>query len=251
MQLSIDGKIVTAQNGEYVLQVAQRNGIEIPTLCHHPAVEPWGGCRLCVVEITHADWGGWKGLVTACLYPVQEGLIVSTANEKVRTVRAGILDLLLARCPESELIQNLSRQYGIEKTSFIPRPNPDLCILCGLCVRICEKIGASAISTIGRGIDKIISVPYETEENYACVGCLSCATICPTGEITFTQDERTRSIWGRTFELVYCEDCGVAIGTPEQLKHYSERSGLDMSYFTKCDRCRNREAAARFARITF
>lgn len=251
MQLSIDGKTITAQAGEYVLQVAQRNGIEIPALCHHPAVEPWGGCRLCVVEITHADWKGWKGLVTACLYPVQEGLIISTCNEKVREVRAGLLDLLLARCPESTLIQNLAREYGIEKTSFEPRKDADICILCGLCVRICEKIGTSAISTIGRGIDKLISVPYETEAFSACIGCLSCAKICPTGEITFTEDENFRSIWNHNFELVRCEECGAVIGTPEQLEHYSQRSGLDMSYFTKCSDCRNSEAAARFARITF
>jgi bidirectional [NiFe] hydrogenase diaphorase subunit len=251
MELTIDGKTVTAQQGEYVLDVARRNGIDIPTLCHHPAVEPWGGCRLCMVEITHPDWKGWTGLVTACLYLAENGLIVSTNTEKVRQVRAGVLDLLLARCPESKLIQDLAREYGIEKTSFEPRKAPDLCILCGLCVRICEKVGASAISTIGRGVDKLVSVPYETDVSSACVGCLACANICPTGAITFTQDDVHRSIWNRNFELVRCEDCGEPIGTPEQLDHYAARSGLDRSYFNKCDNCRNREAAARFARVTF
>lgn len=251
MQLTIDKKTVIARRGEYLLGVAQRNDIEIPTLCHHPAVEPWGGCRLCLVEITHPDWKGWTGLVTACLYPVEEGLIVSTNTEKVHQVRAGVLDLLLARCPESTLIQSLARQYGIEKTSFVPRKAPDLCILCGLCVRICERIGASAISTIGRGVEKLVSVPYETAVSAACVGCLSCANICPTGAIAFSESEHCRTIWSRNFELVHCEECKAVIGTPEQLEHFAQRSGLDRSYFTKCDSCRNREAAARFVRVTF
>ena len=251
MELLIDGKTVTAQPGEYVLDVARRNGIEIPTLCHHPAVEPWGGCRLCMVEITHPDWKGWTGLVTACLYLAENGLIVSTNAEKVRHVRTGVLDLLLARCPESVLIQDLAREYGIQKTSLEPRKAPDLCILCGLCVRICETVGASAISTIGRGVDKLVSVPYERAASAACIGCLACANICPTGAITFVQDDVHRSIWNHNFELVRCEDCGEAIGTPEQLDHFAERSDLERSYFAKCDNCRNREAAARFARVTF
>jgi NADH dehydrogenase/NADH:ubiquinone oxidoreductase subunit G len=204
-----------------------------------------------MVEITHPDWKGWTGLVTACLYPVQEGLVVSTNTERVRQVRASVLDLLLARCPESTLIQNLAREYGIEKTSFVPRKAPDLCILCGLCIRICEKIGASAISSIGRGVEKLVSVPYETVASAACVGCLSCANICPTGAIEFSESENFRTIWGRSFELTHCEECGAVIGTPEQLNHFAQRSGLDRSYFSKCDNCSNREAAARFMRVTF
>jgi bidirectional [NiFe] hydrogenase diaphorase subunit len=251
MHLTIDKQIVSAQRGESVLEVARRNGIEIPTLCYHPAVDSWGGCRLCMVEITHPDWKGWSGLVTACLYPVEEGLVVSTNTNKVRRVRAGVLDLLLARCPDSLLIQNLAREYGIEKTSFVPRSAPDLCILCGLCVRICEKIGAGAISTIGRGVEKLVSVPYEIEATAACIGCLSCASVCPTGAITFEQSDVHRSIWNRNFELVRCQECGAVLGTPEQMAHFSQRSGLDISYFNTCDTCRNREAAGRFARVTF
>ena len=96
INLEIDGRCLQAAEGMTVLEVARREGVPIPTLCHHEAVEPAGACRLCLVEITHPDWKGWKGLVTSCLYPVEEGLQVTTDNDEIRNARRTILDLLLA-----------------------------------------------------------------------------------------------------------------------------------------------------------
>ena len=78
MQLTINDKQCEAAEGQTIFEVARDNGIEIPTLCHHDALEPRGACRLCVVEITHPKWPGWKKLVTSCVYPVQDGLVVQT-----------------------------------------------------------------------------------------------------------------------------------------------------------------------------
>ena len=251
MNLTIDNKTVTAQDGQYILQVARENGIGIPTLCDHKGVEPWGGCRLCLVEITMESWDGWSNLVTSCLYPVKEGLIVSTNSPKVREARAVVLDLLIARCPEVELLRQLGRAYGVNETSFPKRENPDKCILCGICVRVCDAVGAVAISTVGRGVDKLISVPLAEENLSTCVGCLSCAHACPTGQITFEESDDHRKIWGIDFTVAKCPECGKPMGTPEQLKHFAKTSGLGDSYFEICGECQNKHTADRYASITF
>jgi bidirectional [NiFe] hydrogenase diaphorase subunit len=251
MELTINGKKVTAEPGEFILQVARRNGIGIPTLCHHEGVPPWGGCRVCIVEISHPDWPGWSRIVTSCLYPAEDGLVVDTNSEKVRQTRAVTLDLLLARCPDSPEIQALARSYGIEETSFQKREHPDLCILCGLCVRVCQAVGAGAIATVGRGIDKMVEVPFESVDYAACIGCLACATNCPTHAIEFEETENSRTIWNRDFELVRCVECGEPIGTPQQLDFYAEKTGLPRSYFDKCEKCQRKEAAVGFKKVVF
>ena len=106
--LTIDGRPLTAEPGAFVLDVARRAGIAIPTLCHHPDLEPAGACRLCVVEVGHADWSGWTGLVTACLYPVAPGLIVQTHSPRVLAARRRVLALLAAHCPRSAEIRALA-----------------------------------------------------------------------------------------------------------------------------------------------
>ena len=251
MKITIDGKTVTFEKDEYILQVARRNGIGIPTLCDHSGVEPWGGCRLCLVEVTREDWDGWSTLVTSCLYPCKEGLIVYTNSEKVREARAVVLDLLIARCPEVELLQQLGRTYGITETSFIKRKEADRCILCGLCVRVCESIGATAISTVGRGVHKLVSVPLAEENLSTCVGCLTCAINCPTDAIPYEESDNHRKIWNMEFTVAKCAGCGKPIGTPQQLKHFAEKTGLGESYFQYCQDCNNKKTADKYASVTF
>lgn len=245
VELTIDGRKYKAQKSEVILDVARRNGIHIPTLCFHDCLEGWGACRLCMVEITKTSWDGWSKLVTSCLYPVEQGLIISSASEKVLLVRRTVLDLLLARCPGSEMIQELAAEYDIEDTSFHALVKDDDCILCGLCVRLCEMQGTSAIATINRGVEKVVDTPF-SEPNSDCIGCLVCARNCPTGNIDFEESPGKRKIWGSEFDLNICPVCGKAHITVPQAYFYAKKSGLPVEYFEKCDECRRKETARKF-----
>lgn len=247
--LTINGKRVKGEPGEYLLATARRAGISIPTLCEHKAVEPFGSCRLCVVEVTRESWKGWKGIMTACLYPAAEGLIVETDSERVRHVRRNVLDLLLARCPESALIQKLAAEHGVHETSFTPRESPDLCILCGLCTRVCESAATAAISTVKRGHDREVGTPWGGPPP-DCIGCLACAHICPTGHITHRDRGLTREIWGRTFELARCAGCGKPLPiTQDQAAFLAKRQAMDPRYFSRCPECQRQETAGTLGRL--
>ena len=247
--MTINGKRVEARDGEMVLDTARREGIEIPTLCVHDAVEPFGACRLCLVEVTKPAWKGWKGLMTACLYPAASDLIIETHSERVMQVRSAVLDLLLARCPGSKLIQRMAADHGVEQTSFTERPDADLCILCGLCTRICEKAATSAITTVNRGHERCIGTPFDGAPP-DCIGCLACAHICPTGHIQFSEGGLERSIWGRTFKLKRCVTCGKPLPiTEEQAEFHVAEQELDESYFSRCANCQRQDTARAFGRI--
>jgi NADH dehydrogenase/NADH:ubiquinone oxidoreductase subunit G len=243
--ITIDGKIFTAQEGDTILKVARKAGIHIPTLCYKEWIEPHGACRLCSVEITRPSWNSWCKVVTACNHPAQDGLIVYTASERILNVRKTLLDLLLARCPETPLIQKLSAEYGITKTSLVPREKPDDCILCGLCIYACEAVGAYAITTISRGIWKEVATPFQ-EGNDACIGCASCAQVCPTNFIKYEDKDKMRHIWHRDFKMLSCSSCGRAFITERQMEHFAERSNLPRSYFEKCELCHKKETAQKF-----
>ena len=143
VNITIDGMACKGAPGATVLQVARDNGIEIPTLCHNESLGPEGRCRLCMVEVKK---GTRVRLVTSCLYPVEEGLQVQTQTEKVQRVRKMVLELLWARCPDSEVIAGMARNMGVEKFRFKPDEGNWKCILCGQCVKTCEEVvGVSAI----------------------------------------------------------------------------------------------------------
>ena len=134
-------------------------------------------CRLCVVEVHD---GRRTRFVTACNYPIWEGMDVKTDTEAVQQGRRLIVELLLARCPTVPIIQKLASQYGIEKPRF--KPEDDDCILCGLCTRICDRMGNSAISLTGRGVDIRVDTPFHAQTD-VCIACGACAFVCPTGHI--------------------------------------------------------------------
>jgi bidirectional [NiFe] hydrogenase diaphorase subunit len=248
VKVTIDGRVIEAEAGRTVLEVASEHGIKIPTLCHHPGVEPFGACRLCVVEIRKQGWtDDWSEIVTSCLYPVEEGLNIQTQSEPVVDNRKVIMDLMLARTPDSDLIRSIANDLGVYETSYTVRENADKCILCGICVRVCETIGCSAISTLARGQDKYVDVP----DKDACIGCLACANTCPTGHIEYTEEDGVREIWGRKFDLVQCATSGAYLATEEQIDHFSEKSGLAKDYFTKSDVVRKKETAITAARVMF
>ncbi|MFC1932790.1 2Fe-2S iron-sulfur cluster-binding protein [Chloroflexota bacterium] len=179
--LKIDDKEVIAKEGMTVLEAAKSAGIDIPTLCYHEALEPHGACRLCTVEIMIR---GRPRLLTACTYPVEEGLEVKTVSPRVIAARKMLIELLLARAPGAKVIQDLAQEYGVETPRFKVDKPEELCILCGLCARFCEEVvGASAITFTKRGVDLEVTIlPEITAES--CIGCGACAKVCPTGLIT-------------------------------------------------------------------
>ncbi len=173
----LNGNEVQGEEGQYVLDVAKKYGVEIPTLCHHEALEPAGMCRLCTVELYD---GRRTRFVTACNYPIWEGMEVFTDTDEVHKGRKLIVELLLARCPDVPVIRDLAKKYDIREPRF--KKEKDDCIMCGLCVRMCERMGNSAISLTGRGVDIKVDTPFDIQSD-VCMGCGACASVCPTGHI--------------------------------------------------------------------
>ncbi|MGD9159925.1 MAG: 4Fe-4S binding protein [Desulfobacteraceae bacterium] len=172
----LNGKEVQGEEGQYILEVAKKYGVEIPTLCHHNVLESAGMCRLCTVELFD---GRKTRFVTACNYPVWEGMEVYTDSEAVHEGRKLIVELLLARCPDVPVIKELAKKYGIETPRF--KIGDSACILCGLCVRMCEeRMGVSAISLAGRGADMRVETPFHIQTD-VCQVCGACESVCPTG----------------------------------------------------------------------
>jgi NADH dehydrogenase/NADH:ubiquinone oxidoreductase subunit G len=234
----IDGREFKAEKGQTILQVAKENGIDIPTLCHHEAIEPYGACRLCIVEISR---GGRSRIVTSCLYPVEEGLEVKTSSPRIISNRKMILELLLARCSKNKVIKELASQMGIEQPSFkLEYLEDNDCIVCGLCVRTCEQVvGVSAISLVNRGITKEPASPF-LESAVACIGCGSCYYICPTGAIKMEDRGDTRIIynWKVEFKLKKCKVCGNYWAPEKQLEYIRTKWGLPQEFFDICPTCK-------------
>jgi len=175
IQLQIDGKEVKAKEGTTLLEAAQNAGIFIPTLCHHEKLEPFGGCRVCIVEV---EVNGWTKLVVSCVYPVEENIIVRTRSEKVDRIRKTIIELLMAHAPDSPQLQDLAREYGADKDRY--EKDASFCIHCGLCVRYCAEVAKkNAIGFVDRGINKEISFIPEIAAK-ECNDCKECFPLCPT-----------------------------------------------------------------------
>ena len=236
--LTIDGREFQAEEGRTILEIARDNGIEIPTLCYNEGVEPYGACRLCLVEISKNHR---TRLVTSCLYPVEQGLVVNTASERVMANRKMLMELLLARCSGVKVIEDLARKIGVEKPSFKPEYlEKNECILCGLCVRACrEVVGTSAISLANRGVNREVAAPFlETAPD--CIGCGSCVFICPTKCIKMEDkgDIRTIHNWKVDFKLKKCKVCGNYFAPEKQLEYIRKKLDLPEDFFDTCPNCK-------------
>jgi bidirectional [NiFe] hydrogenase diaphorase subunit len=248
--LRVNGHRVTVDDDATILDAARAAGVEVPTLCQFDGLEPWGGCRLCVVDMSEAHWDDdYFKVVTACNHPVRDGMTVVTDSERVVATRRVVLDLLLARCPETPLVQRLAREHGIEETSYTPNPEPTDCILCGLCTRVCDHIGVSAISSVNRGWGREIAPPFN-EPPPDCIGCLACAEICPTDCIPYETSNLRRTIWGREFEMLRDPKTGEAVITKAQAEHFAARSGVPASYMETSDASKRKVMARTFQKLS-
>ena len=201
-----DGRTIQANEGETILTALKREGIQVPTLCHMEGLPPSGACRLCVVEVE-----GSPTLTPACSFPVAPGMKIKTRSPKVLEARRTNVELLLSNHPDDCLycarngkcdLQTLSMEMGIRQRLYrgkkttreldVSSPSilrdPDKCILCGRCVRVCEEVqGISAIDFVNRGSRAFIGTAFDTGLNLSsCVNCGQCVLVCPTGALSET-----------------------------------------------------------------
>jgi NADH dehydrogenase/NADH:ubiquinone oxidoreductase subunit G len=173
--IQIDGKEVKSAEGMTVLEAAQKADIFIPTLCFHEKLKPYGGCRICTVEI---EINGWTKLVAACLYPLEKDLVIRTRSEKVDKIRKMIIEFLLAHAPNSPQLQDLAQEYGADKDRF--EKESSFCILCGLCVRYCAEVKKkNAVGYVDCGARREIRFVPEIAAK-ECNACKECFPLCPT-----------------------------------------------------------------------
>jgi len=173
--LEIDGKEVRAEAGMTILEAAKAAGIYIPTLCYHEKLEPYGGCRLCIVEL---EYDGWDKMVVSCVYLAEAGLKVKTRSAKIDRIRKMIIELYLAHAPDAFELQDLAKEYGADRDRF--EKEASFCIHCGLCVRYCAEVKKKfAVGFVDRGTRKEISfVPEIAADN--CWDCKESFPLCPT-----------------------------------------------------------------------
>ena len=233
---TIDGQPVEGREGGNILEVALDAGIEIPHLCYHESVKPYGACRLCLVEVLNK---GRSRLTTACTYPVLEGIEVLTQTEKVWRARRMVIELLLAMCPGDGKIQEMAKEMGVKEVRF--KKEEKDCILCGLCARVCEEVvGANAIQFAFRGDRREMVPPFQGEATN-CIACGACVTICPVDVIGMKEegDERTILRWKRTLKMKQCKVCGNYFAPWFQLEKFKEKAKLPKDFFDICYTCRS------------
>lgn len=212
--VTINGKKYPADEGEFLLGVALREKIAIPHLCYEPSLDPYGACRLCMVEVIKH---GKREMTTSCTLRAIEGLEVVTDSPEVVKHRNILFELYLAEAPKSDVIKAMAARYGVTKTRFLKKLDTtdslgNKCVLCGLCVRACNEImGAGAIGFVNRGPYTVVNTPY-FEPTKDCFGCGACVKVCPTNAVEMDDagDTRIMKSWSETkVPLAQCSCCGT------------------------------------------
>ncbi|HEY1986748.1 MAG TPA: NADH-dependent [FeFe] hydrogenase, group A6 [Terracidiphilus sp.] len=201
--LTIDGKTVAIEGERNLLELIRKANIDLPTFCYHSELSVYGACRLCIVDVEG------RGVMGACSTPPEAGLKVQTTTQQIREIRRITVELLLANhdqqcptCPRSTncQLQSLAQRLGVKKVRFKPlhQPvpldesspslvrDPNKCVLCGDCVRMCSEIqGIGAIDFAHRGHDVAVKPAFGKQlGEVECVNCGQCAVVCPTGALT-------------------------------------------------------------------
>jgi len=201
--IEVNNQPIAAQEGETIYQALQRAGIRVPTLCHMEELPPTGACRICCVEVE-----GFRNLVPSCSYPVSEGMRIRTHSPRAIRARKTIIELLLSNHPDDCLycerngnchLSHLAAEYGIRQRRYggqkdghnldLSNPaivrDPEKCILCGKCVRVCEEIqSVAAIDFVGRGSQTRVGCAFNQGLNVSsCINCGQCIMVCPTGAL--------------------------------------------------------------------
>ncbi|MEW5693725.1 MAG: FAD-dependent oxidoreductase [Candidatus Hydrogenedentota bacterium] len=188
VELTINGIKKEFPEDKTLLQCIEMMGLKVPTLCHHKALVPYGACRLCLVEV-HQQ-GRAPSLQASCSYPALNGLSIQTDTDRVKNARKIIAELLLARCPDSPIIQKIASDLGVKEVR-IKKKNED-CVYCGLCVRMCEeRMGRKALGFIGRGPRRKVETPF-SKNSEECWVCRACDFICPTGKTISTSSSNRK-----------------------------------------------------------
>lgn len=229
LQVKINGIRTSCDKGDTILTSAKKIGVKIPTLCHDDRLEPYGGCRLCSVEVK-----GVQRLLPACTTPVADGMEIKTESRTLKRVRKRLVSLMLSNHPNDCMmceasgacaLQDLAYEYDVdgseyrgEKWDLLVRQanpfityEPNKCIMCGRCVRICnEVVMAGTIDFTGRGFHAVPDTAFRTARTLSnCEFCGQCVSTCPTGALT---DKKGRGK-GRIYELkkvrTTCGYCGT------------------------------------------
>jgi len=229
VNITINGQKIQAKAGQTILEAAASAGIKIPVLCHHPALEPIGACRVCLVEVARQ-----KTLQPACTFQATEGMEVSTNSPKAEEARRFVLELILSDHPLDCMtceragnceLQDLAYQYGLKETRFpgvqhdypVDSTNPFYerdyakCILCRRCVRACDEInGVEAIGVIQRGFSSKIATPFDgLMQDSTCEFCGMCVAVCPTAALLPQLAKGKGRTWEFEKVATICPYCGV------------------------------------------
>ena len=235
IKITIDDREYEAQEDMSVLEVARINQIPIPTLCFHPSLKPSGSCRLCAVEVPGRATGRQITMLS-CVLKVKDGMVVKTQSEAVQRARTRAFRNLLNMAPQAKRIIDLAQAYHID-----PGPPPDGCVRCRLCIRVCKEIVGPAALKMEKRDGRNFVVPIEGR----CIGCMTCANICPTDVISAVDSDNVRTISIRDeiigkHPLERCEGCGKMFATPKFLDHIHKRTASHIdtkSHHTYCPTC--------------